>query len=147
MGRTSLRGMTLIEVLVALVALGLVAGAFTTTVVSSLRMNSDDRVRVRAIAAAESWLDRFRAKSLDFNAFATPQSFGYGYDYASDPTFVAAGDPNPAVLNQEWGPFRFTVQTTSFSSSPQVWTVTVTTWYRKTGGGEASFVLSTLISQ
>lgn len=142
-----IRGMTLIEVLVALVVLGLVAGAFTTTVVSSLRMNTDDRVRARAIAAAETWLDRFRAKSLDFGAFTTPRSFPYGYDYASDPTFVAAGDPDPRILNQEWGAFRFTVQATPFATSPQVWTVTVTTWYRKTGGGEANFVLSTLISQ
>jgi prepilin-type N-terminal cleavage/methylation domain-containing protein len=140
-------GLTLVEVLIALLVLGLVAGAFTTTVVSSLRMNSDDRIRARAIAAAETWLDRFRAKSLDFNAFTTARSYPYGYNYASDPTFVAAGDPSPAVLNQEWGPFRFTVQTRSFSTSPQVWTVTVTTFYRKTGGGEASFVLSTLVYQ
>lgn len=141
------RGLTLVEVLIALLVLGLVVGAFTTTVVSSLRINSDDRIRARAIAAAETWLDRFRAKSLDFNAFTTAQSYPYGYDYANDPTFVAAGDPNPEVLNQEWGPFRFTVQTRSFSTSPQVWTVTVTTFYRKTGGGEASFVLSTLVYQ
>ncbi|GAB5602136.1 hypothetical protein FJNA_06610 [Thermus sp. FJN-A] len=140
-------GLTLIETLIALAVLGLVAGAFTTSVVSSLRMNSDDRIRARAIAAAETWLDRFRAKSLDFTAFITAQSYPYGYDYAGDPVFVAAGDPNPAVLNQEWGPFRFTVRTRSFSSSPQVWTVTVTTFYRKTGGGEASFVLSTLVYQ
>lgn len=39
------RGLTLVEVLIALLVLGLVAGAFTTTVVSSLRMNSDDRIR------------------------------------------------------------------------------------------------------
>ncbi len=140
-------GLTLVEVLIALLVLGLVAGAFTSTVVSSLRMNSDDRIRARAIAAAETWLDRFRAKSLDFNAFTTARSYPYGYDYAGDPTFVAAGDPNPAVLNQEWGPFRFTVQTRRFSDSPLVWTVTVTTFYRKTGGGEASFVLSTLVQQ
>ncbi|WP_135256341.1 type IV pilus modification PilV family protein [Thermus caldilimi] len=140
-------GITLVEVLVALAVLGLVVGAFTSTVVSSLRMNSDDRIRTRAIAAAEVWLDRFRAKSLDFTAFTGGREYSYGYDYAGDSTFVAAGDPDPSVLNQEWGPFRFRVQARSFSSSPQVWTVTVTTWYRKTGGGESSFVLSTLINQ
>lgn len=140
-------GVTLVEVLLAFAILGLVVGAFTSTVVSSLRMNSDDRIRTKAIAAAEVWLDRFRAKSLDFTAFIDAREYGYGYDYAGDSTFVAAGDPDPSVLNQEWGPFRFRVEARSFSSSPQVWTVTVTTWYRKTGGGESSFVLSTLISQ
>lgn len=141
------RGLTLIEILVALAVLGLITGAFTFSVVSSLRSNSDDRVRQKALAAAESWLDRFRAKSLDFNAFATAVTYDYGYNYAADSTFVAAGDPDPSVLNQEWGSFKFTVKTRPFSTSPIVWTVTVTTYYRKTGGGEASFVLSTLVNQ
>lgn len=144
MGR---RGLTLIETLIALAVLGLITGAFTFSVVSSMRSNNDDRIRQRALAAAESWLDRFRAKSLDFNAFTTPRTFDYGYNYAADSTFVAAGDPDPSVLNQEWGGFKFTVSTRTFSSSPLVWTVTVTTYYRKTGGGEASFVLSTLVNQ
>lgn len=145
MRRTS--GLTLIEVLIALSVLGLVAGAFTLTVVSSLRMNTDDRIRAQAVAAAETWLDRFRAKSLDFNAFTGGETFPYGYDYAADPTFVAAGDPSPEVLNREWGSFSFTVKTRPFSEDPLIWTVTVETFYRKTGGGEASFVLSTLIYQ
>lgn len=141
------KGLTLIETLVALAVLGLITGAFTLSVVSSMRSNSDDRVRQRALAAAESWLDRFRAKSLDFNAFTTPRTFDYGYNYAADSTFVAAGDPDPSVLNQEWGSFKFTVVTRAFSTDPLVWTVTVTTYYRRTGGGEGNFVLSTLINQ
>lgn len=141
------RGLTLIETLIALAVLGLITGAFTFSLVSSMRNNTDGRIRQRALAAAESWLDRFRAKSLDFNAFTTARTFDYGYNYAGDSTFVAAGDPDPSVLNQEWGSFKFTVSTRTFSSSPLVWTVTVTTYYRKTGGGEASLVLSTLVNQ
>lgn len=141
------RGLTIVEVLVALAVLGVVAGAFAASLISSMRMNTDDRVRARAVAAAESWLDRFRAKTLDFATFTAGKSYDYGYNYAGDSVFVAAGDPNPTVLNREWGNFRFYVQTAAFSTSPQVWTVTTTTYYRITGGGERSFVLSTLVSQ
>lgn len=143
------RGLTLLETLIALSVLGLVVVAFTFSVVSSMRSNSDDRIRQRALAAAESWLDRFRAKSLDFNAFTTVKDYPYGYNYAGDSSFVAAGDPDPAVLNQEWGSFRFRVRTQVFSEDPLVWTVTVQTFYRRIGGGsgEASFVLSTLVAQ
>lgn len=141
------KGLTLVETLLALAILGLITGTFTFSVVSSMRNNSDNRTRQQALAAAESWLDRFRAKSLDFAAFTTPKTYDYGYNYAGDSTFVAAGDPDPSVLNQEWSAFKFIVCTRTFSTSPLVWTVTVTTQYRKTGGGEASFVLSTLVNQ
>ncbi|WP_027891587.1 type IV pilus modification PilV family protein [Calidithermus chliarophilus] len=140
-------GMTLMEVLLALVILGLALGMFAPSVVGSMQANADNRTRAQAVAAAEGWLDRFRAKTLDFNAFTTARTYDYGYDYANDPTFVAAGDPSPASLNAEWGRYAFRVQTTLFASSPQVWRVDVTIRYARVKGGEASFALSTFVDQ
>ncbi len=141
------RGLTLVEVLIALVLLGLVSAFSVPSIVSSMRINADNRVRVQAVAAADAWLDRFRAKTLDFTFFSVPRSYNYGHDYGADTTFIAAGDPNPAALNAEWQTYKFQVSTSQFSSDPLIWRVEVVTFYHKVGGGEASFALDTLVKQ
>lgn len=140
-------GLTLVEVLIALVVFALVAGAVVPALITTIRSNSDNRVRAQAVAAADVWLDRFRAKTLDFASFTTPTTFGFGYDYGDDPVFVAAADPDPAALNAEWQAYQFAVTTSTFSTDPLVWRVNLTTTYRTLGGREASFDVATLVEQ
>ena len=141
------RGLTLIEILVALAVLSLIGGVVATALIANMRLNTEGRVREQALAATQTWLDRFRAKTLDFTAFESGASYDYGYDYASDPTFVAAGDPNPAILNSEWGPFRFEVKTERYMDAPLIWRVRVTTYFRRPGGSEGRYQVETLIAQ
>ena len=141
------KGLTLVEILVALVVLSIIGAVVATALISNMRLNAEGRVREQALAATQTWLDRFRAKTLDFSAFQSGQTYDYGYDYASDPTFIAAGDPNPTILNSEWGPFKFEVKTETYITSPLIWRVRITTYYRKPGGGEGRYQVETLIAQ
>lgn len=140
-------GFTIIEVLVALVVVAISVAAVTPVMIGSMRANADSRAREQAITATNGWLDRFRAKTLDFDSFTSALTFDFGYDYAEDPTFVAAGDPNPNVLNEEWSQNRYIVAASSYSSDPKVWLVRITTTYTETGGDEAEYVTETLIAQ
>ncbi len=139
-------GFTLIEVLIALVIIGSVAAVTVGPMTSSMRLNSDTRTRAQSLTAAEAWLDRFRAKSLSFTSFNTTQTYDYKTDYSTNTTFVDAADNDPTALNREWSNFKYAVTTVSYSTSPQIWRVTVQTFYRGSGG-ESSFVLSTLVRQ
>lgn len=141
---------TIIEVLVALGILTVVSLASLGPMVTSIRANGDNRTRAQAINAANIWLDRFRAKTLNFSNFTTNQNYGYQYDYSSDPQFTASNDPNLISLNTELQNFKFEVSTapfTSTSASP-IWRVTVKTTYNNhSQGGEANFTLSTFTQQ
>jgi prepilin-type N-terminal cleavage/methylation domain-containing protein len=143
------RGLTIIEVLVALTILALLGAVTTPLLVSSMQLNGEGRIRAQAITATESWLDRFRAKTLNFGEFdrSNGRTFAYGFDYANDSRFVAAGDPNPQALNQEWQPYKFQVITDEYNNDPLTWRVTVVTTYKNKRGGEVSFDVQTLITQ
>jgi len=140
-------GLTLVEVLIALVVIAILVAASVPIIISSMQSSADNRIRAQAVAATEVWLDRFRAKSLDFSTFSSGIDYPYGYDFGTDAVFVAAADPNPAALNAEWQPFSFRVRTATFTTDPLIWRVDVTTTYRRVSGGEASFDVSTLIDQ
>lgn len=141
------KGLTLIEVLIAIVIVSLVAGITASFFVSSMKNNADNRVREQAVAATQSWLDRFRAKSLNFGYFQDAKTYDYGYDYASNSNLVDPSDPNKAQLNAQWQPFKFTVKTTPVYTSPLIWRVAVKTYYHVQNGGEASLEFDTLVSQ
>ncbi len=141
------RGFTIIELLIALSILAIVTAATTPILITTMRTNADNRVRAQAVAATEVWLDRFRAKSLDFATFSSGVTYDYGYDYGADVTFVAAGDPDPAALNAEWQAYSFTVKTETFTTSPLLWRVEVETRYDRTGNQEASLNVATIIEQ
>ncbi len=141
------RGLTLVEILIALLILSFIGGVIATALISNIRLNADGRIREQAIAAANTWIDRFKAKTLDFSKFSSGKTYDYGYDYANDSTFVAAGDPNPTALNDEWSKFKFYVKTSQFVSKPVIWRVRVVTYYRRAGGGEGHFAVETLIRQ
>lgn len=145
--RDSVRGLTLVEVLIALLIISIVLAASVPIIISSMQSSADNRIRAQAVAATEVWLDRFRAKSLDFSTFSGGVSYPYDYDFGADPIFVAAADPNPAALNAEWQPFTFTVRTTTFAADPLIWRVDVSTTYRRTNQAEGTFDVSTLIDQ
>jgi len=144
---TRSRGFTIIELLIALSILAIVTAATTPILITTMRINADNRVRAQAVAATEVWLDRFRAKSLDFATFSSGVTFDYGHDYGADATFVAAGDPDPAALNAEWQAYSFTVKTETFTTSPLLWRVEVETRYDRTGNREASLNVATIIEQ
>lgn len=140
-------GLTIIELLIALLILGVVTAATTPILITTMRVNADNRVRAQAVAATEIWLDRFRAKSLDFATFSSGVTYDYGYDYGADPTFVAAGDPDPAALNAEWQDYSFTVETETFTTNPLLWRVVVETRYNRTGSKESSLNVTTIVEQ
>ncbi len=141
------QGLTLVEILIALLILSFIGGVIATALISNIRLNADGRTREQAIAAASTWIDRFKAKTLDFGHFTGGVTYDYGYAYSTDSTFVAAGDPDPAALDREWGPFKFVVTTEKVVENPAIWRVRVVTYYRRAGGGEGSFAVETLIKQ
>lgn len=141
------RALTLVEVLIALLIIGIVLATAVPLLIFSMQSTGDNRVRAQAVAATEIWLDRFRAKSLDFSYFDGGADYPYAYDFGADPTFVAAGDPDPAALNAEWGPFSFSVNTSVFTSDPLIWRVAVSTTYRRVTGQEGVLDVTTLVNQ
>ncbi len=142
------RGFTLTEVLIALGILSIFVGFSVTSITSIVRSNSGNKAQVQALAASDAWLERFRAKSLDFNTFSTSQTYDYKYNYAGDSTFIAPGDANAAQLNQEWQPYKFVVKTSQYKTTPNpvIWKIDITTTFLA-AGGESSFVTSTLVAQ
>lgn len=140
-------GLTIIEVLIALAIFAIVTAATVPVLITTMRSNSDNRVRAQAVAAADVWLDRFRAKSLNFSHFSGLVSYPFEYDYGADPIFVAAADPDPEALNREWQSYKFDVNTSTFSTDPLVWRVELRTYYRTSNGSEANFDVATLIEQ
>lgn len=140
-------GLTLVEVLIALAIVGIVTAATVPLLITSMRSTADNRIRAQAVAATEVWLDRFRSKSLDFGTFSGAVTYPYDYDYGADPTFVAAGDPDPAALNAEWQDYSFTVEAQTFTTDPLLWRVIVETRYLRTTGQEASLNVATIIEQ
>lgn len=140
-------GFSLVEILVALAIFGVVSAAAYTVMISSLQRDSDNRVRAQALASTDAWLDRFRAKSLDFTYFTSKPTYDYGYDYSADSVISNAGDPNKDEVNREWQPFRFEVQTVTYLTSPVIWQVNVRTYYKQAGGKEGNVDISTLVRQ
>lgn len=138
------RAFSLMEVILALFIIAIISFAVSTTMLSGSRSNANNRERMRAVAAAEAWLDRFRSYSLPFNAYVNGRDYDYGYDYANDPVITASGDPNIAEVASEWGDFKFHVQTYQYSSAPVLWRIEVTAYYKKKGGGEEHIKLVTI---
>ena len=147
MKRSKTKGFSLIEVLAALAIFGIVSAAAYTVMISSMQHNSDNRVRTQALASTDTWLDRFRAKSLAFSYFTSKQSYGYGYDYSADSIISNAADPNKGQINGEWQPFKFEVQTVSFLTNPAIWQVNIRAYYKEAGGEEGHVDISTLVQQ
>lgn len=145
--RRHTRGLTLVEVVCALALLGIVSAAVVRTFGSSLTGDAASRERVRVVAAGNGWLERFRARTFDFEAFERGVEFERGYSYATDERFVVAGAPYPEVLDAEWGGFGYRVETERYLARPLVWRVTVEVRYRQPAGEEATYVLQTLIRQ
>lgn len=140
------KGFSLPEVLVALVVLGVITLAVMLVSLSSIRSNAKSRASIGAVAAAESWLDRFRAQSLDFYAFddATPKVYDYKYNYANDAIFSVVNTTNSELINNDWQNYKFEIITSQFSTAPITWIVSITATYR-IAGDEHSVVLKTLI--
>lgn len=141
------KGLTIVEVLIAIVIVGVVTAATVPILISTVRSSADNRVRAQAVAATEAWLDRFRSKSLDFAHFQSQVTYPYGYDFGADPVFVAAADPDPVALNAEWEDYSFSVTTEVFATSPLLWRVVVETRYESKFGQEGTLDVATIIEQ
>lgn len=139
-------GFGLVELVVAVGILAVVLAVLAPVLVSSLQVNTSSRVREQAIAATNGWIDRFRGGALDFTRFVDGTTYPPGYDYGNDPTFVAAGDPDPASLNAELGTFGYRVATTRISANPLLWRVRVSTSYQQLGQGGATIDVETLVA-
>lgn len=59
--RDDRRGLTLVEVLIAVAILGILLGGLIPAFVSNMRINTDSEVRSQAVTAAQSVLDALRA--------------------------------------------------------------------------------------
>lgn len=140
-------GLTLVEVMVALVMISVICMISGTFFVNSVQTDADSRNRIQAIAASEGWLDRFRAKTLDFTYFATKRSYPYAYNYASDAQITNAADVNKNQVNAEWQAYRFDVQAKEYLSDPIIWRIDLTTTYRRGGREEGNVTVSTLVKQ
>jgi len=150
------KALSIIEVMFALTLVAVIMAATSPVLLNAMQSNGDSRIRAQAVAAAETWHDRFRANALGFDRFTGGKEFDYNHDYSTDDIFDFAGTPNQQTLNDEWQDYKFEVTTTQISPSPnlrEIWRVHVTTFYkRKLGNGsstsqkEGSFELSTLIA-
>lgn len=94
------------------------------------------------MAAAETWLDRYRSGREPL----TNATYDYGHNFANDvaiPSHVA----DSAALNSQMSPFRsvITVTPVSTATSSALWQIDAQVFWRQ--GGQKSVVLSTRISQ
>jgi len=147
------KGLSIIEVMFALTLVAVIMAATSPVLLGAMKSNGDNRVIAQTVSAAETWHDRFRANTLDFNSFTNSLVFDYGHDYSSDDIFDYAGTPNQQALNDEWQDYKFEVQTTQVSTQPVIWRVRVKTFYKRKLGDnpngnqkEGSFEISTLIA-
>lgn len=84
-------GLGLIEILITVLILGIGILGVASTQVVSLQMNSQSQSRSQAVLLAEDLLDRIRANSENFNAYALTQGNAQGADGGDcDTSFVPA---------------------------------------------------------
>jgi type IV pilus assembly protein PilV len=84
-------GIALVEVLVAVLILGIGILGVASTQVVSLQLNSQSQNRSQAVLLAEDLLDRVRANPENINAYALAQNDAQGADNgACDTSFVPA---------------------------------------------------------
>ena len=147
------KGLSIIEVMFALTLVAVILAATSPGLLGAMKSNGDSRAIAQAVSAAETWHDRFRANTLDFNSFTNSLVFDYGHDYSTDDIFDYAGTPNQQALNDEWQDYKFEVQTTQVTTQPVIWRVRVKTFYKRKLGNnssnnqkEGSFEISTLIA-
>ncbi len=147
------KALSIIEVMFALTLVAIIMAATSPVLLGAMQSNGDSRIRAQAVAAAETWHDRFRANALGFDRFTGGKEFDYNHDYSTDDIFDYAGTPNQQTLNDEWQDYKFKVTTTQFSTNPVIWQVTVETFYKRklgnspnSGMKEGSFEISTLVA-
>ncbi|MDX1558558.1 MAG: type IV pilus modification protein PilV [Marinobacter sp.] len=84
-------GLGLIEILITVLVLGIGILGVASTQVVSLQMNSQSQSRSQAVLLAEDLLDRIRANSENFAAYALAQGAAQGADGGDcDTSFVPA---------------------------------------------------------
>ncbi|GGL01381.1 type IV pilus modification PilV family protein [Deinococcus radiotolerans] len=135
-------GLTIVEILVAIVIVGVITAAVMPLLTSSMRSNSSARTRTQAVSAAETWMERYRdgrepLKSVgscteNISGVVTctyPLNFNYANDTAV-PTHTADG----ASMNSQFQPFKSVLVATPISEGINVtlWELKVTvSWTEK----------------
>lgn len=154
MTRAGTQGMTIIEVLVAIAIIGIITIVVSTTLASSIQSNGQSRQRSSSVAAAQSWLDRYRTLKEPLAATASgcsgsatitctyPRGHNYGAD-ADVPSHVADG----AAMNAQLAGFDTTVVLTRIGSSTSSTLWQVQTTVRPNSGGGQRAVLTTRFTQ
>ncbi|MCS5563413.1 type IV pilus modification protein PilV [Marinobacter sp.] len=100
---TQQAGIGLIEILVAVLVLGIGILGVASTQVVSMQMNSQSQNRSQAVMLAEDLLDRIRANPTNPGAYALAQGDAQGADNgACDTSFVAGNGNVTADDLQSW---------------------------------------------
>ncbi|WP_019584638.1 prepilin-type N-terminal cleavage/methylation domain-containing protein [Deinococcus apachensis] len=136
-------GLTITEVLVAIVIVLVIVASVMPLLTASMLSNSKSRTRSQALTAAETWLDRYRSgrEPLDTVAGVCTKSatkvvtctYDYKRDYTKD-TAIASHVADGATLNTQFVPFKSTIVATPISSgmNATVWALSVTVaWQQK----------------
>lgn len=136
-------GMTIIEVLVATVVVLVVVASVLPLLTTTMLTNSKSRTRSQALAAAETWLDRYRSgrEPLDAAAGVCTRAgtgavtciYDARRDYGRD-TAIASHVADAATLNTQFAPFKSTIVATPIVNglNATVWALSVTVaWPQK----------------
>ncbi|WP_045233909.1 prepilin-type N-terminal cleavage/methylation domain-containing protein [Deinococcus pimensis] len=138
-------GLTLVEVLVAIAVVGVIVAVVSPLLITSMSGNASSRERTRAIGAAETWLDRYRALREPFpTTGSATYTYGYGFDFATDG--VSAHSTDAAALNTQMQKYRSVIDVTRVSTgtSAVLWEIRANVWFRQ--GGEQHVELSTRVT-
>ena len=142
-------GLTLVEVLVALLIVVLLGVITAALVLPSLTSDQNARQRTLALRAAETWLDRFRAAqeprlattscAVSGSVLTCTYPYGYSYPASEYPTHTPQ-------LAATMSPFRHVVTATRLAggtgTNVSEWSVSAQVFWKQ-GGSERSTTLST----
>lgn len=147
--RRRAEGMTIIEVLIALAMIGIVTSVVSMTLTSSIQSNGQSRQRSSSVAAAETWLDRYRSLKEPLAATGSgcagtttiTCTYPKGHNFSAD-SDVASHVADGAGMNAQLGNFNTTIILTQVGSSTSsiLWQVQATVAPNTSGGQRAVLV-------
>ncbi|GGS00575.1 type II secretion system protein [Deinococcus sedimenti] len=135
-------GLTIVEILVAIVIVGVITVAVMPLLTTSMTSNSSSRTRTQAVSAAETWMERYRdgrepvqavgsctEGSTDVITCTYPKDFNYAND-----TAITSHAADGASMNTQFQPFKTVLVATPVSSGVNItlWELKVTvSWTEK----------------
>ncbi|GGN36734.1 type II secretion system protein [Deinococcus daejeonensis] len=135
-------GLTIVEILVAIVIVGVITVAVMPLLTTSMTSNSSSRTRTQAVSAAETWMERYRdgreplktvGNCVEDASDVVTCTYPLNFDYVAD-SAVTSHAADGASMNTQFQPFKSVLVATPVSSGVNInlWELKVTvSWKEK----------------